>query len=107
MDQAGKQETIVDCGVSVGKQQLLEDSRRRSDVWMARAVRDGIDLQMARALLVASIDQALDSQLRRGVGLSRDEAIDLACDIWCRGVFREPDAPPPPGPDDPGGVRSP
>ncbi len=75
-------------------QQLLDDGRRSSDAWMARAMRDGLDVQVARALLVASIERALDPELRRAAGLGRDEAIDLACDIWSRGVFVDPDAPP-------------
>ena len=74
---------------------ILDDGRRRSDAWMARAVRDGVDVQVARALLVASIERALDPELRRTAGLGRDEAIDVACDIWSRGVFNDPDAPPP------------
>ncbi len=76
---------------------ILDDGRRRSDAWMARAARDGVDVQVARALLVASIERALDPDLRRAAGLGRDEAIDLACDIWSRGVFTDPDAPPPEG----------
>ena len=76
---------------------ILDDGRRRSDAWMARAVRDGVDVHVARALLVASIERALDPDLRRAAGLGRGEAIDLACDIWSRGVFTDPDAPPPEG----------
>ncbi len=76
--------------------QMLDDGRRSSDAWMARAMRDGIDVTVARALLVASIERAVDPELRRPSGLSRDQAIDLACDIWSRGVFVDADAPPPP-----------
>ena len=75
---------------------MLEDGRRTSDAWMARAMRDDVDVQAARAMLVASIERVLDPSVRRPAGLSRSDAIDLAVDIWCRGVFVDPEAAPPP-----------
>ncbi len=75
-------------------QRMLEEGRRSSDAWMSRAMRDGIDVTAARAMLVASIERVTDPTLRSATGLSRTAAIDLATDVWSRGVFVDPDAPP-------------
>lgn len=73
----------------------LAEARRRADVRMSRARRTGIEPRLARAALTGLVELAQRPDVLEASGLDAATAIDQVVAIWARGVFVDPDEPPP------------
>lgn len=73
----------------------LAEARRRADERMDRARREGIDRRLARVALMSLVELAQRPDVLERTGLEATEAIDQVVSLWARGVFVDPDEPPP------------